>query len=161
MILNKLFAVVILFLGLNVYGQSQEYVLSGQKIYLRDRPSFLGKVIVQGQYGQKVALTKKTGSWYLIKLSDKTGWVHKSAVQDSYYILKEIGKGKDAASKSVYKDEVVAAGKGFSPEYESMMKSQNPNVNYKAVDDIEKWYIGVAQLVNFGTKGGLTSASLK
>ncbi|MGZ3690390.1 MAG: SH3 domain-containing protein [Pseudobdellovibrio sp.] len=167
MIRNSLSLILMLF-GLNlffsakVYAQSKEYVISGQQIFLRDRPSFLGKVIVQAQYGQKVQLSKKTNTgWFLVKMGDKTGWVFKSAVQDSYYILKEIGKGKEAASKSVYKDEVVAAGKGFSPEYEAMMKSQNPNLNYKSVDEMEKWNIGVDKLAGFGTKGGLTSEVLK
>ena len=165
MIQNKIFYWALLFIIIfsfsnNSYAQKKDYAISGQNVYLRNKPHFLGKPTAKAQYGDKIILSKKSGSWYLVKLNDKAGWIHKSSFQDAFYILNEIGKGQDAAKKT-YKDEVVAAGKGFSPEYEAIMKTQNPNINYSSVDEIEKWNIGPEKLMNFGTKGGLASEILK
>lgn len=161
MILNKFTLVgLLLFAGLFVQAENQQFVISTQKSILRDKPSFLGKSIGPAHYGAKVTLLKPSGSWYQIKLNNQVGWVHKSSVQDSYYILKDIGRG-EAASRGTYKDEIVSAGKGFSPEYEAMMKSQNADLKYSTVDQIEAYRISVESLVKFGINGGLNSEILK
>jgi hypothetical protein len=119
----------------------------------------LGKAIAAGNYGEKIEILNKKGSWAQIRLAGKTGWTHQSALQESFFILKEIGKGE--AAKSTYKDEVVAAGKGFSPEYEALMKSQSPDLNYGSVDEIESWLISVDVLKRFALKGGVKSEVLE
>jgi uncharacterized protein YgiM (DUF1202 family) len=164
MIRNKVLktSIVLLFFltGFKAIAEQKEFVIAGQKIFLRDKPSFLGKSVFATTYGAKVALLKKSGGWLQVKLDNQIGWVHQSSVQDGYYILKDIGKGA-ATSKDTYKDEVVTAGKGFSPEYEAMMKSNNPNLNYKTVDQIENYKVPVENLVNFEISGGLKSEILK
>ena len=161
MILNKLVLVgFLIFAGFSASAENQQFVISTQKSFLRDKPSFLGKSIAPANYGTKITLLKRSGSWCQIKISNQIGWVHQSSIQDSYYILKDIGRG-EAASKGTYKDEVVSAGKGFSPEYESMMKSQNANLKYSSVDQIEAYKISVESLVKFGLTGGLNSEILK
>ena len=164
MIPNKFSYYLILFVfilfGTAAHAEEKQLVIAGRKIVLRARPSFLGKAVMQADYGAKVFFIKQEGSWYQVKLNTKEGWVHQSSVQDSYFILKDIGRG-NAASKKTYKDEVVAAGKGFSPEYESMMKSKNPDLKYEIVNKIESWKISVEALSNFGKNGGLNSETLK
>ena len=161
MILNKYVLVgVLLISGFLSHAENQQFVISTQKSFLRDKPSFLGKSIGPANYGTKITVLKRAGGWCQIKLNSQIGWVHQSSVQDSYYILKDIGRG-EAASKGTYKDEVVSAGKGFSPEYESMMKSQNANLKYSTVDQIETYKISVESLVKFGINGGLNSEILK
>lgn len=164
MIQNKILALFFLLsclMGHSKIAQAQEqqYVVAVQKILLRDKPSFLGRGIATGKYGDKIRIVTKKGSWAQIKLASKTGWTHQSSLQESFFILKEIGKGE--AAKSAYKDEVVAAGKGFSPEYEAFMKSQSPDLNYGSVDEIESWLISTDVLKRFATKGGLTSEVLE
>lgn len=166
MIRNKIlvFAVTItcLVLGATQLVQAEEkkeYVVAVQKVLLRDKPSFLGRGIATSKYGEKIELLTKKGAWAQIKVAGKTGWTHQSSLQESFFILKEIGKGE--AAKSTYKDEVVAAGKGFSPEYEALMKSQSPELNYTSVDEIESWLISIDVLKRFATKGGLTSEVLE
>jgi uncharacterized protein YgiM (DUF1202 family) len=166
MIQNKLlalkFAICCLVLSLAISAQAEEkkeYVVAVQKILLRNKPSFLGKGIGTGKYGDKIEILTKKAGWAQIKVAGKTGWAHQSSLQESFFILKEIGKGE--AAKSTYKDEVVAAGKGFSPEYEALMKSQSPDLNYKVVDQIESWLIATDVLKRFATKGGLTSEVLQ
>lgn len=139
--------------------EKKEYVVAVQKVLLRDKPSFLGRGIATGKYGTKIEILTKKGTWAQIKMAGKTGWTHQSSLQESFFILKEIGKGE--AAKSTYKDEVVAAGKGFSPEYEALMKSQSPDLNYTSVDEIESWLIATDVLKRFATKGGLTSEVLE
>jgi hypothetical protein len=139
--------------------EKKEYVVAVQKVVLRDKPSFLGRGIAAAKYGDKIELLTKKGAWAQIKVAGKTGWSHQSSLQESFYILKEIGKGD--AAKSTYKDEVVAAGKGFSPEYEALMKSQSPELNYSSVDEIESWLIATDILKRFATKGGLKSEVLE
>lgn len=168
MILNKISTVAIAFtlsclmLGFAKTAQAEEkkdYVVAVQKMVLRDRTSFLGRAIAIGKYGEKIEILSKKGAWAQIKINGKTGWTHQSSLQESFFILKEIGKGE--AAKSTYKDEVVAAGKGFSPEYEALMKTQSPEINYTSVDEIESWLIGTDVLKRFSTKGGLTSEILE
>ena len=166
MIRNKVLVLVLalncVFVGMLPKAQAQEkkeYVVAVQKMVLRDRTSFLGRAIAIGKYGQKIELLNKKGNWAQIRINGKTGWTHQSSLQESFFILKEIGKGE--AAKSTYKDEVVAAGKGFSPEYEALMKSQSPDLNYKIVDEIESWLIGTDVLKRFANKGGLTSEVLE
>lgn len=164
MIQNKVLALIFVLscvIGHSEIAQAQEqqYVVAVQKVLLRDKPSFLGRAIATGKYGDKITIVTKKGSWAQIKLASKTGWTHQSSLQESFFILKEIGKGE--AAKSAYKDEVVAAGKGFSPEYEALMKSQSPDLNYGSVDEIESWLISTEVLKRFATKGGLTSEVLE
>jgi hypothetical protein len=166
MIRNKVVSsVLLLFLALTVLSlpleaqEKKEYVVAVKRMILRDRASFLGKAIAAGNYGEKIEILNKKGSWAQIRLAGKTGWTHQSALQESFFILKEIGKGE--AAKSTYKDEVVAAGKGFSPEYEALMKSQSPDLNYGSVDEIESWLISVDVLKRFALKGGVKSEVLE
>ena len=146
-------------LPIAVSAQEQNVVISSAKAFLRDRPSFLGKSVAAAPYGAQAHVLKVNGDWRQVTIGNKLGWVHKSAIQDSYYILKEIGKGNK--TKDRYKDDVVAAGKGFSPEYEAMMKAEKPSLNYSDVDKMESWKISIEGLAGFGANGGLNSETLK
>lgn len=163
MIRNKL---VTLVTGLVLFStgvdaaENVQYVIAAQKIFLRDRPNFLGKPIAQAKYGQKISVVGTEGSWNKVKIGTRQGWIHRSGLQESFYILNEIGKG-NKNTKDVYKDEVVAAGKGFSSDYELLMKSQNPQLNFTAVDQIQNLSLSVQGLEQFGKKGELKSETFK
>lgn len=158
---SKLIFAVIISFGITIKAEEKkEYVISANKTVARDKPSYLGKPLFVAQYGQKPPIISRNGAWLQVAFGSKKGWIHQSAMQESYFILKEIGKGKDAANKT-YKDEVVAAGKGFTPEYEKMLKAESPELNYGTVDEIESWLVGTESLIRFGQKGGLESEMFK
>lgn len=135
-------------------------VIGVEKASVRQGPNFLSKKVGEVKYGEKVRSFESQKNWSRISFGKINGWLHSSAFGNSKSILNDIGKGA-AASNKVYKDEVVAAGKGFNEEYEKVYKSKNPKANFAAVDQLEKRVVENKHLVDFANSGKLQSKVLK
>lgn len=142
-----------------IYGSEKKQktaAIATSKAILRESPNFLSRPTVVVSYGTIVDILEKKGDWIKIRLAQNTGWLPSSALQGSRIILKEVGKGEKTKS-SIYDKEITTAGKGFSPEYEAMIKSENPKLNYLEVDKLEKRELAETQLFEFAKAAGVKS----
>lgn len=153
-------ALVLFCLSFSALANSNMKTVALEKAALRSKPSYLSKTVGTLSYGDQCRAVRKSGDWFEVSLRGKKGWLHKSAFGNRKSILKDIGQGAEVAKNS-YKDEVVAAGKGFSPEFEKMYQNQNRNLNYHDVDVMEGYQIAPKFIINFARKGGLAGAAIK
>ncbi len=125
-----------------------------KKCQLRKKPSFLGKVVVNLAYADRVTVKQKKNDWYeVIPVSNKNGgWVHVSALSKKKIVLNPGSKDiKNAASS----DELALAGKGFNKQVENDFKKKNKNADFKRIDKMEKIVVSSKEMQNFLKKGGL------
>jgi hypothetical protein len=126
-----------------------------QQAQLRSTPSFLGKIITTIAYAKQVQVVEEQGDWMKVipAGSSTEGWMHTSALTKKKIILKA---GEEDVALAASSDEVALAGKGFNAEVEKEFKAQNSEVDYNAVDKMEKIVISQNQMQAFLTKGGLS-----
>jgi uncharacterized protein YgiM (DUF1202 family) len=120
---------------------------------VRATASFLGKLVVTLPYGSSVEVLKQTGDWMQVKTAQgKTGWMHKSALTAKAVAM---GAGNTTAKAGASSDELALAGKGFNSDVEREFKAKNKNLNFAAVDRMEKIKIPAADLQGFLASGGV------
>ena len=120
---------------------------------LRNKPTFLGKVMTQLKYGDRVEIEKEDNSWArVIPAGKDPGWVHLSALSEKEIILNPNSSNiKEAASS----DEIALAGKGFNKQVEEKFKQDNKNIDFTWVDKMEKMVVSQNDIQAFLSKGGL------
>lgn len=126
------------------------------KAVVRSAPDFLAKPAFELNYGARVAITERKNDWVKIRAKEKSGWLPKAALEVGTDVFQDVGRGTQT-NDSIYDNEIVTAGKGFSPEYENMMKSQNGNWNYQDVDAVEKRVFSEKELFEFARSVRLKS----
>jgi uncharacterized protein YgiM (DUF1202 family) len=124
-------------------------VRSGQ---LRERPSFLGKVVAEVSYGDRITVLETRGPWSNVRSDGGEGWIHTSALTEKKVVLKS---GDADADVSASGEELALAGKGFNDEVEAEFRSQNPDVDYAWVDRMETFVVTPAQAGDFLEAGGV------
>lgn len=149
-----------LLFALQLYAQKQDSVVGVVSLPLREKPSFLSRQTGILKYGQSVRILRERKNWFLISRGRSKGWVLSSSLGERDSILKDL-KRSSAESSATYKDEVATAGKGFSPEYESMLKQKDKNLNFEAVDQVVQFWVPMKTLFKFQTEGGLQSEVLR
>jgi hypothetical protein len=122
---------------------------------VRSSPSFLGKIVTQLKYGDQVAVQNVKGSWYFIDGSKgKTeGWMHSSALSLKKIVL---NPGASDVKQTASSDEITLAGKGFNKQVENNFKSKNPQVDFTAINTMEKITISQNQIQAFIKEGQLS-----
>lgn len=124
-----------------------------KKCQLRNKPSFLGKVVTQLNYGDKVEITGEKNSWVEVSSATKSsGWVHVSALTEKEIIIKPNSKDIQSAASS---DEIALAGKGFNEQVEKKFKQNNKDIDFTWVDKMEKIVVSQDEIQNFLHNGGL------
>ena len=123
---------------------------------LRSAPGFLAKAVAKLPYGTPVRIIARDNGWVNIVAEKAKGWLPKSALQDAEYVLKDIGRGEKATTDT-YKNDIVTAGKGFSPEFEAMMKSKDGTLNFDAVDTMERFGFKEIVLFRFARRARISS----
>ena len=136
----------------NEVGSTQMFSVQQKEGKLRDKPSYLGKIIKRLSYGTRVSMEKEQGSWYLVKSGSNSGWMHKSSLTEKTIVLKA---GDENVSSGVSDDELVLAGKGFNSDVEKSYKQGNTNLNYALVDKMEQFEISLEAFEAFVKEGGL------
>ncbi len=164
---NKIYAVGLFVLcfssvatGQNRKTPDTSGVIAVSEAVLREGSSFLSKPLFKLRYGTRVNKVTNRNGWVQIRHEDKLGWLPESALQDGVYILREVGRG-GKTSTSMYKNEVATAGKGFSPEYEDMMKNREGKLNYEDVNALEEKAFETSELVKFAREVRLNSDVFK
>ncbi len=124
---------------------------------LRERPSFLGKVVGQLRYGDRVQVVARQGPWRRIQGPDidGAGWVHASALNRKRVVLRA---GADDVKSAASGEELALAGKGFNSNVESKYKSRNPALDFTWIDRMEQIDYPLGELEAFLRKGGLGDA---
>ena len=125
-----------------------------KKCQLRNKPSFLGKIVINLKYADQVTVKQEDKNWYeVVPVNKKNGgWVHVSALSTKKIILKEGSKDVENAASS---DELALAGKGFNEQVENDFKKKNKNADFTWVDKMEKIVISSSEMQSFLKEGGL------
>ena len=120
---------------------------------LRSKPTFLGRVVTELGYGDRVEVDREESSWAMVSSSEEQqGWVHISALSEKKIILDPDSEEiKEAASS----DEIALAGKGFNKEVEEKYKQDNKDIDFTWIDRMEEIVVPQYVIENFVDRGGL------
>ena len=127
-----------------------------KKSSLRDRPSFLGKMVGKVTYGQELEVIEKKSTWLKVRSEDVTGWLHPSALTSKKIYLQS---GEKDVSRTAGTGEMALAGKGFNEEVEKEFR-KDTELNYEAVDQIESYEVSNHDKFYFIRDGGLSGAEV-
>lgn len=125
---------------------------------VRSRPSFLGKVLYNLEYTNRVEILESISGWFLVK-SDKnieSGWVSSSALTEKKLVLNSNASDIDMNASG---SEVALAGKGFNSQVEESYKNGN-GVDYTWIDKMELIEIPIEDVIVFLEDGNITSEEL-
>jgi|SRR5690554_148829 hypothetical protein len=126
--------------------------VSVKKTQLRREPSFLAPIIRNLEYATSGDLQEEQGDWKLVRFGNIRGWVHGAALMTGEIVL---NAGSDDVERAASNREIALAGKGFSASVERNYRQNHKNVNFKAVDQMEKRIVGTQSLNNFINAGKL------
>lgn len=142
--------------GLAVFAVEQKMMsIQVKNGDVRSSPSFLGKIVAQLKYGDRVAVQNVKGSWYFIDKPEGStdGWMHSSALSVKKIVLNPGASDIEQAASS---DEITLAGKGFNQQVENDFKSKNPQVDFTWINKMEKMTVSQNQIQTFIREGQLS-----
>ena len=128
-------------------------VKSGQA---RKSPTFLGPVIANFAYGDRVQILTQQGAWYQVVLpsGNGQGWMHTSALTEKKIVLKA---GAMDVSQAASSGELALAGKGFNKQVENEYRTRNPNLDFRQIDQMEALNVSQDEIQAFIRDGRLTA----
>lgn len=183
---NTLAAVAIAIIAFTaVSSAAQTLMVTIKQVSIRADKQFYAKAVAEAKYQDRLEVVKQQGDWYLVTFKGVQGWVHNSSVgaasksspgasttvasakaSDGDAAL--AGKGKAApgassgqASSKVSDEDVALAGKGFNSQVEGDYKKKNPNLNFAAVDSLEKISVSDKDAEAFMKDGHLSPREVK
>ena len=124
------------------------------KAVVRVTPSFLGGIVTQLSYGDRVYVLEEKESWTRVGLSWNAvkGWIHSSALTPKKIVLKAGTEDVEVAASS---EEIALAGKGFNQQVESEFEAKNSNLDFTWIDKMEKFVVSQRQMKQFLREGEL------
>ena len=106
---------------------------------LREKPSFLGKVVSRVAYGDRLETLESRMGWTRVRDDEgHSGWIHASALTEKTIVL---SAGDAPVATGASGEEIALAGKGFNEEVETAFKTANPAIDYTWVDRMESFRI--------------------
>lgn len=145
--------IVLFLVGMHGISFAKTMHVQVKEAKVRKTPSFLGGIIAKVKYATPVQVVSEKSSWIEIATSKGKGWVHKSELSGEKIKMQT---GDTSAATGADSDELALAGKGFSKEVEGSFKTGNPDMNYTAVNRMEKFDPGIQEIANFAREGGLS-----
>jgi uncharacterized protein YgiM (DUF1202 family) len=133
-----------------------EMSVTVKQTQVRDKPSFLGKILGTLSYGDRVTvLDQSNKAWVKVSGPDGKlqGWVSASALTTKKI---ELAAGSENVQQGASSGEVALAGKGFNETVEQEYKADG-KLDYTWVDKMEKITVSPDQLSAFITQGGLAA----
>lgn len=124
---------------------------------LRDKPTFLGKVVGRLKYGDPVSVEQTKGTWLAVRAGGASGWLAATAVTAKGGKLRagsgEAGERAGATSRSL-------AGRGFNEGAEAKRRAEGGDVaaGYRKLDELLKrpaYNPDPAAVPEFAREGGL------
>jgi hypothetical protein len=148
---------VVLFLAAAaaVFAASPEQMsVKVKETQVRATPSYLGKILTILTYCDRVPVIEQAKGWARVRIPAKgiEGWVNIAALQTREIVLTA---GSEDVKKRVSSGEVQLAGKGFNADTEQQYKTEQ-NLDYKWVNEMEKFVVPVEEIMLFLNQGGLT-----
>jgi len=121
---------------------------------LRSKPTFLGKVVTNLEYGDRVEVAREEDSWIEVSPPGKNrGWVHVSALSKRKIILNPESRDIEEAASN---DEIALAGKGFNRQVEDKYR-QDKKLDFSWIDKMETIVVSQSDIDNFVRRGGMKS----
>ena len=118
-----------------------------ENIEVKDSAGFFGGSLGTLPFGTAVTVIREDGKWTQVNAGHLSGWVASSGLNTRRVV---------AAGSAVTPQEIALAGKGFSPEVEAEYKKGGGQINYAAVDEMEKVTIVERDLLTFIEEGHLS-----
>lgn len=144
---------LIALLAITAWAASQMMSVQVREGQLRERPSFLGKVVTDVEYGDRMTVLSTRGGWSQVRTEKgREGWIHTSALTEKRVVLKA---GDIDAETAASGEELALAGKGFNEEVEGAYRAGHPDVDYAWVDRMEKFDVSIDESVDFLADGGV------
>ena len=122
---------------------------------LRERPTFLGKVVAKVEYGDRMEVVSTRAGWTKVRGDDGEGWIHTSALTEKRVVLES---GDQDVATGASGEELALAGKGFNDEVEAEFRDGNPDVDYDWVDRMERMVVSAADAAEFLEDGDVEPA---
>jgi len=122
---------------------------------VRVTPSFLGGIVAQLSYGDRVYVLEESESWTRVGLSLNAvkGWIHSSALTPKKIVLKA---GTEDVEVGTSGEEIALAGKGFNEQVESEFRAKNSNLDFTWIDRMERYVVSEKQMKRFLKEGELS-----
>ena len=128
---------------------------------LRKGPQQWASAISQLAYGSEVRVVESGGDpWLVVKASNgDQGFLHRSALSSQKIVFLKTATKTDLNDASM--SNVVLAGKGFSQDVEDLYSKNNPTIDLKLLDQIEKQNFTTRRsLGEFVQRGKLSASSM-
>lgn len=120
---------------------------------VRDRPSFLGRVVASVPFGEAVETAAIRGAWLeVVRGGGSLGWIHSSALARRSEVMRA---GDETVDASVSSDELALAGKGFTAEVEARYRARHGDGGFRELDRMEQLGTTAAERDAFRQQGGL------
>jgi len=151
----RLFAAAVLLLAAGA-AFGAEMSVTVKQTQVRDKPSYLGKILGSLSYGDRVTvLDQSNKAWMKVTGPDGKlqGWVSASALTTKKI---ELAAGSENVQQGASSGEVALAGKGFNETVEKEYKADG-KLDYTWVDKMGQITVSPDQLAAFVSQGGLAS----
>jgi hypothetical protein len=124
-----------------------------QETPLRERPSFLGSIIAELSYGDRVEVLESSGAWLRVRLegAEQEGWIAEAAASEERIVL---DAGDADAQAEATDDEIALAGRGFSEQVEAEFREQQ-DLDFSAIDELEAKEVPPETISAFLQEAGL------
>jgi hypothetical protein len=145
------------FLCLPLISYAQETMnVQVKESELRATPSFLGKIIANVAYGDRVTVLEKKGAWQRVSLKGGAqGWINSSALTTKKIVLQA---GQTNVQTGATQNELALAGKGFNNQVEASYIAQNKSLDYTWLNLMEKFKVTPDQMSVFLAQGDVVTA---
>ena len=123
---------------------------------VRATPSFLGKIVANLAYGDRVEVLDEKEGWVKVLLPGKAGdgWMHSSALSEKRIVLKAGAKEAEIAASG---GELALAGKGFNAEVEAEFRAKNKNIDFTWINRMQEMKVPPERISAFLQEGKLSS----
>ena len=154
-LIGVFFSICLVFSGFAEPQKQKTMSVQVKEGQLRSTPSFLGKIIANPSYGDRVEIIQDQGTWKKVAVGGVQGWMHATALTTKTIVLRA---GAQNVRTSATGGELALAGKGFSEEVEKQYKTLNRNLDYTWVDRMEKFRVSPEQMQAFLKQGNVVPA---
>ena len=127
--------------------------VQSEKAAIRVSAGPFAQTVATAAYGDRLTVLSQQGAWAQVQTaSGVTGWMQLSSLSEKKIVLQA---GSHDVSKTASGEELALAGKGFNSQVEGQFKNQNPNIDFKWIDYMEKIKVSESQMIQFLRAGGL------
>jgi uncharacterized protein YraI len=119
---------------------------------VRGAPSFLGPVVANLAYGDRVSVQEKKPGWIKVSCAGGTGWMHELALTAKKVVMSAGGANVATGASG---EDLALAGKGFNSDVEAQFKAQNRDIDFGPVDRMEKRKANQEEVAAFLKEGGV------